>query len=161
MNHKRELSAVILLPIILKLHLLLGLYSPNPIYVFSGLVTEARGRVLPGLSSIDPNVGTVSQALGHAAARDLLHGHMPWWNFYQGVGGPLTGERLEESIGHDLAVSGVTPKLFLPNLSGVNEGPGFPNLSCLGLLSDRVLGAEKEVSDTPAVRRDEYQSASR
>jgi mycobactin lysine-N-oxygenase len=77
------------------------------------------------------------------------------------VGGPLTGERLEESIGHDLAVSGVTPKLVLPNLSGVNEGPGFPNLSCLGLLSDRVLGAEMEVSDTPTARRDEYQSASR
>ena len=78
-----------------------------------------------------------------------------------GVGGPLTGERLEESIGHDLAVSGVTPKLVLPNLSGVNEGPGFPNLSCLGLLSDRVLGDEMEVSDTPTARRDEYQSASR
>ena len=78
-----------------------------------------------------------------------------------GVGGPLTGERLEESIGHDLAVSGVTPRLVLPNLSGVNEGPGFPNLSCLGLLSDRVLGDEMEVSDTPTARRDEYQSASR
>ena len=58
-----------------------------------------------------------------------------------GLGGPLTGERLQESIGHDLAVAGVTPKLLLPNLSGVNEGPGFPNLSCLGLMSDRVLGA--------------------
>jgi mycobactin lysine-N-oxygenase len=75
-----------------------------------------------------------------------------------GVGGPLTGERLEESIGHDLAVSGVTPKLVLPNLSGVNEGPGFPNLSCLGLLSDRVLGGEMEVSDPPMGRSDEYQS---
>ncbi len=58
------------------------------------------------------------------------------------MGGPLTVERLEESIGHDLAVAGVTPKLFLPNLSGLNEGPGFPNLSCLGLLSDRILGAD-------------------
>src|SRR5271166_1997886 len=78
-----------------------------------------------------------------------------------GVRGPLTGERLEESIGHDLAVSGVTPKLVLPNLSGVNEGPGFPNLSCLGLLSDRVLGAEMKVSDPPMGRSGEYQSASR
>ena len=79
-----------------------------------------------------------------------------------GVGGPLTLERLEDSIGHDLAVVGVTPKLVLPNLSGINEGPGFPNLSCLGLLSDRVLGAEIEISDKPtAARRDEYQSASR
>jgi mycobactin lysine-N-oxygenase len=59
-----------------------------------------------------------------------------------GLGGPLSAERLEEAIGHDLGVSDVTPKLFLPNLAGLNQGPGFPNLSCLGLLSDRVLGAE-------------------
>jgi mycobactin lysine-N-oxygenase len=75
-----------------------------------------------------------------------------------GVGGQLTGERLEESIGHDLAVIGLAPKLVLPNLSGVNEGPGFPNLSCLGLLSDRVLGAEMGVSDPPMGRSGEYQS---
>ena len=75
-----------------------------------------------------------------------------------GVGGPLTGERLEESIGHDLAVVGVTPKLVLPNLSGVNEGPGFPNLSCLGLVSDRVLGAEMGVTEQPIGRSGEYQS---
>lgn len=77
-----------------------------------------------------------------------------------GLGGPVTGERLEESIGHDLAVSGVTPKLVLPNLSGVNEGPGFPNLSCLGLLSDRVVGAEIGVTAAgrPRGRSGEYQS---
>lgn len=75
-----------------------------------------------------------------------------------GVGGPLTGERLEESIAHDLAVAGVTPKLVLPNLSGLNEGPGFPNLSCLGLLSDRILGAEIGVTDPPMGRSGEYQS---
>jgi mycobactin lysine-N-oxygenase len=57
-----------------------------------------------------------------------------------GLGGPLTADRLQEAIGYDLAITGVTPKLFLPNLSGLNQGPGFPNLSCLGLLSDRVLG---------------------
>jgi mycobactin lysine-N-oxygenase len=59
-----------------------------------------------------------------------------------GLGGPLTGDALQESIGHDLAVTDVAPKLFLPNLSGLNQCPGFPNLSCLGLMSDRVLGAE-------------------
>jgi len=57
-----------------------------------------------------------------------------------GLGGPLTADRLQEAIGYDLAITDVTPKLFLPNLSGLNQGPGFPNLSCLGLLSDRVLG---------------------
>ncbi|OBH88095.1 NADPH-dependent L-lysine N(6)-monooxygenase MbtG [Mycobacterium scrofulaceum] len=58
-----------------------------------------------------------------------------------GLGGPLTADRLQEAIGYDLAVAEVTPKLFLPNLSGLTQGPGFPNLSCLGLLSDRVLGS--------------------
>jgi mycobactin lysine-N-oxygenase len=75
-----------------------------------------------------------------------------------GLGGPLTGERLEDSIGHNLAIVGVTPKLVLPNLSGINEGPGFPNLSCLGLLSDRVLGAELGVTEPPMGRSGEYQS---
>lgn len=73
-----------------------------------------------------------------------------------GLGSPLTGERLQESIGYDLAVSGVTPKLFLPGLAGLNQGPGFPNLSCLGLLSDRVLGAD--LMNDPTRRLDEYQS---
>ena len=75
-----------------------------------------------------------------------------------GVGGSLTCERLEDSIGHDLAVADVTPKLVLPNLSGINEGPGFPNLSCLGLLSDRVLGAKLGVTEPPRGRSGEYQS---
>jgi mycobactin lysine-N-oxygenase len=75
-----------------------------------------------------------------------------------GLGGPLTGEALQESIGHDLAVVGVTPKLFLPGLSGLTQGPGFPNLSCLGLLSDRVLGADLQTPVDLAPRRsDEHE----
>ncbi|BBX15857.1 lysine 6-monooxygenase [Mycolicibacterium duvalii] len=77
-------------------------------------------------------------------ARDLLE---------LGLGGPLSGQALEESIGYDLAVSGVAPKLFLPGLSGLNQGPGFPNLSCLGLLSDRVLGADLGAGHQPVTRR--------
>jgi mycobactin lysine-N-oxygenase len=68
-----------------------------------------------------------------------------------GLGGPLTGEALQESIGHDLAVTEVYPKLFLPGLSGLTQGPGFPNLSSLGLLSDRVLGADL-TDDSPSAR---------
>ncbi|MFI9506262.1 SidA/IucD/PvdA family monooxygenase [Nocardia sp. NPDC052566] len=55
------------------------------------------------------------------------------------VGGPLTQARLEASIGYDLAVSGLDAKLYLPNMAAVAQGPGFPNLSCLGELSDRML----------------------
>ena len=31
--------------------------------------------------------------------------------------------------------------LHVPNLASLAQGPGFPNLSCLGILSDRVLSA--------------------
>ena len=41
---------------------------------------------------IDPNVGFITQPLGHLAAMDLLHGHFPWWNYFQGLGQPLAGE---------------------------------------------------------------------
>ncbi|QIS08915.1 SidA/IucD/PvdA family monooxygenase [Nocardia arthritidis] len=57
------------------------------------------------------------------------------------VGGPISQARIETAIGHDLAVSGLAAKLYLPNLAGLAQGPGFPNLSCLGELSDRVLGS--------------------
>ncbi|AEV74825.1 hypothetical protein MycrhN_4325 [Mycolicibacterium rhodesiae NBB3] len=73
-----------------------------------------------------------------------------------GLGGPLTGESLQEFIGDDLALTDITPKLFLPGLSGLTQGPGFPNLSCLGLLSDRILGsdlvANRGLSERPSGR---------
>jgi mycobactin lysine-N-oxygenase len=51
----------------------------------------------------------------------------------------LDGASLERRIGADLSVAGLSPPLHLPVLAGLAQGPGFPNLSCLGLLSDRVL----------------------
>jgi mycobactin lysine-N-oxygenase len=53
--------------------------------------------------------------------------------------GALTSRALEAAVGYDLAIEGLTPRLHLPMLSGVAQGPGFPNLSCLGLLAERVL----------------------
>ncbi len=55
------------------------------------------------------------------------------------VGGPLTPQRLESAISYDLSVRGLDAPLYLPNLAAMAQGPGFPNLSCLGELSDRVL----------------------
>src|SRR5580704_15980450 len=51
----------------------------------------------------------------------------------------LDGDELDRRIGVDLSVTGLDPPLHLPVLAGLAQGPGFPNLSCLGLLSDRVL----------------------
>lgn len=46
---------------------------------------------------------------------------------------------VERSIDFSLAVGDLTPALHLPVLAGLAQGPGFPNLSCLGLLADRIL----------------------
>jgi mycobactin lysine-N-oxygenase len=51
----------------------------------------------------------------------------------------LAGDELDRRIDVDLSVAGLDPPLHLPVLAGLAQGPGFPNLSCLGLLSDRVL----------------------
>lgn len=71
---------------------LFGFFNPNPINVVSGLGVIAHAGILPGTYSIDPNNGLTAQALGHLAALDVLHGHIPWWNPYEGVGAPLAGE---------------------------------------------------------------------
>ncbi|MCX6125153.1 MAG: SidA/IucD/PvdA family monooxygenase [Proteobacteria bacterium] len=51
----------------------------------------------------------------------------------------LTAFALEDEIDHFLAVKKFQPFLHLPMLAGLSQGPGFPNLSCLGRLSDHVL----------------------
>jgi mycobactin lysine-N-oxygenase len=51
----------------------------------------------------------------------------------------LAGAELERRIDIDLSITGLSPPLHLPVLAGLAQGPGFPNLSCLGLLSDRIL----------------------
>jgi mycobactin lysine-N-oxygenase len=51
------------------------------------------------------------------------------------------GRTIEHAIIEDLSLAGFTPKLHLPMLAGIAQGPGFPNLSCLGLLADRILAS--------------------
>jgi mycobactin lysine-N-oxygenase len=55
------------------------------------------------------------------------------------LGNAFAGADLERRIGVDLSLTDFSPPLHLPVLSGLAQGPGFPNLSCLGLLSDRIL----------------------
>jgi mycobactin lysine-N-oxygenase len=51
----------------------------------------------------------------------------------------LAGVEVEPRIDVDLSIAALSPPLHLPVLAGLAQGPGFPNLSCLGLLSDRIL----------------------
>jgi mycobactin lysine-N-oxygenase len=63
----------------------------------------------------------------------------------------LGGGELERVIDVDLSVSGLAPPLHLPVMAGLAQGPGFPNLSCLGLLSDRILRRYVAASDARAL----------
>jgi mycobactin lysine-N-oxygenase len=44
-------------------------------------------------------------------------------------------------FGRMLELAGVYPRLHIPGLAALSQGPGFANLGCLGLLSSRVLQA--------------------
>ncbi len=69
-----------------------GIATPDPIYQLSGLGKVTVPGWLNGISTIDPNIGFTTQALGKYAATQLLHGHIPWWNPLEGFGQPLIGE---------------------------------------------------------------------
>ena len=45
----------------------------------------------------------------------------------------------EAPIGRYLELAGMSPRLQVPGLAGLSQGPGFANLGALGLLSNRVL----------------------
>ncbi|SUA76515.1 Lysine/ornithine N-monooxygenase [Nocardia otitidiscaviarum] len=91
---------------------------PDQVHAYDLVVDATGGDPLWYLELLD------------TAATDLLE---------LAVGGPITQERVEAAIGYDLAVADLDNKLYLPNMAALAQGPGFPNLSCLGELSDRVL----------------------
>jgi mycobactin lysine-N-oxygenase len=45
----------------------------------------------------------------------------------------------EVPIGRNLELRGMQPRLQIPGLAGLSQGPGFANLGALGLLANRVL----------------------
>jgi hypothetical protein len=63
----------------------------NPFAFYSGL-GNVNASTLKGQPTIDPNIYYTSYTLGVRAASMLVHGHLPWWNPFQGLGAPLIGE---------------------------------------------------------------------
>lgn len=55
------------------------------------------------------------------------------------VGPVWDPERLDLAFGRELEVAELRPRLHVPGLAAVSQGPGFANLGCLGLLAGRVL----------------------
>jgi hypothetical protein len=91
-SHQWALLAIAASVVLANLPYLLGIFDPNPLHFRSGLVTAITPGLLGGKPTIDPSYGFTSQAIGHRAALDLLHLHLPWWNPYEGTGMPLAGE---------------------------------------------------------------------
>jgi mycobactin lysine-N-oxygenase len=123
--------------------------------------TATRMRALPSYVQIEMEYGGVAR---HAQYDYVVvaRGFDPLWfttlldgetsrRLSAATGHPSEGA-VERAIQRDLAVEGLTPRLHLPMLAAVAQGPGFPNLSCLGLLADRVLSSYVTVPHVQAER---------
>lgn len=109
--------AVVVVVLAANAPLLVGWVDPNPIGTRSDLASSVAVGPLPGETTIDPNDGFISQALGHRAAVDLLHLRLPWWDPYEGAGAPLA--------------AGMTSAALFP--------PTLLNALSNGLIYERVL----------------------
>lgn len=79
-------------PLLSNLMSLVGFTKDNPMPMVAGLNTQLSLGPLPGYSFLDPNIGFTMQALGKLVAEDWLHGIVPYWDPYMGIGMPLAGE---------------------------------------------------------------------
>lgn len=70
---------------------LLRVRTNNPLQYYSGLGSPTSG-ITSGAHTIDANEGWTAQALGRVAAQMWQHGHVPLWNYFEGLGQPLAGE---------------------------------------------------------------------
>ncbi|HLK46415.1 MAG TPA: hypothetical protein VKT18_10515, partial [Acidimicrobiales bacterium] len=78
-------------PVVLSLVVLWNPSRYNPYAVYSGL-GNVPFRSLKTLPTTDPNIYATAYTLGVRAATMLVHGHLPWWNPFEGMGAPLAGE---------------------------------------------------------------------
>jgi mycobactin lysine-N-oxygenase len=75
-------------------------------------------------------LGQLRDFFSPVARAEIEAGSGPLWD------GPPP---VEIPIGRTLALEGVLPRIYIPGLAGVSQGPGFANLGSLGLMSNRVL----------------------
>lgn len=61
----------------------------DPVGLYSGLGSPVR---LASRPTTNPGIYTTAYSLGVRAASLLLHGHLGWWNPFEGTGAPLIGE---------------------------------------------------------------------
>jgi hypothetical protein len=90
--HSGPLAIITAAVVAVNLPTLLHVVSTDPVQLFAYIQVGGFHHALTGYPTIDPNAGFITQAFGHLVSSDWLHGHVPWWNPYEGIGAPLTGE---------------------------------------------------------------------
>jgi hypothetical protein len=78
-------------PIAITLGVLRNPSRYNPFALYSGFGSFSF-RSVPAFPTTDPNVYATAYTLGTHSASQLAHGHLPWWNPFEGLGAPLIGE---------------------------------------------------------------------
>jgi hypothetical protein len=98
-NHWRALLALTLIVLLSNAGILSGTFNCDPETRASSLATSGTPGIVPGVVCyVDPAVALLTQPLGYLSAQDWLHGIIPWWNPYGGVGMPLAAEMQNESF---------------------------------------------------------------
>jgi hypothetical protein len=87
----KAIALIVLVVLVANGMYVFGFANNDPISWTAG-ISHHLCHITCGRPAIDPNVGFVTQTLGHEAAMDILHGHFPWWTYTQGLGQPLAGE---------------------------------------------------------------------
>ncbi len=87
----RSVTLIILAVIVANSAFIFFGYESSPIWWTTSIASRACSWTC-GIPTVDPNVGFITQPMGHLAAMDWLHGHIPWWNYFEGMGQPLAGE---------------------------------------------------------------------
>jgi hypothetical protein len=86
-----SMLAIVAVVLLANVPYIIGLGDPNPLGPRSQ-IDRAKPGLIAGANTLDPTDGYITQALGHLAASNILHGHLPWWNPYEGAGAPLMAE---------------------------------------------------------------------
>ena len=87
-----SVGVLLLLPFLSHVVELTGLANTDPLLFISSIARHSGSGLVPGKPFLDGNAAQTTEALGHLAAEDWLHGSLPWWNPYTGVGLPLASE---------------------------------------------------------------------
>jgi hypothetical protein len=79
--------------------MLTGLVNCDPESRYGGITTGWKSSLISAPACfVDPGPAYFTQPMGHLSALDWLHGIVPWWNPYSGVGMPLAAEMQNESF---------------------------------------------------------------